>query len=564
MLYRITLCFILILLSLILPILASAHTFTGMGVDHWTQVKIFEDRVIIIYSTLLTEFAALTDMKTMNLDGDSEISKEEEELFVTEMMETLKTLLTLEVDDQEVELSWRIISYTPRAGQYEFTASLDQLPPGEHKIVFYDWTFTDIPGSMKTSLVEVGRVKVLDTSLWKMDKDETSRTSRKKSSSDLKRMLIATYLSGEEALQQLGNLPQDRLNVERLVASVGDASLSDASGKDRESQYAFGGSGISEQLKNMIKSPQLGIGFIIIALITSFVLGALHALTPGHGKTVVAAYLVGSKGRVIDAVILGSVVTFTHTSSVILLGLITLYASQYILPQDLFPWLGFFSGLLITSMGIWLFLRRIKSPLGHEHTHDHNHEHSHVHGFFDPIHSHTLDRSDPYNHEYHDHPYDQTHEHDEHTHEYHDHEHHHDPDPKNTSHGRPGIAPKKSKFWSLSRRKSDVSFWSLLSLGISGGIVPCPDALIVLLISMALNHIAFGLVILVAFSFGLASVLIAIGILMVLAKPLLDRYTGQGAFMRRLPVVSACVVTILGFIIAVKALISGGVIAINL
>jgi ABC-type nickel/cobalt efflux system permease component RcnA len=612
MIYSIKLYLILVLLVLTFPGLSAAHTFTGTGVDHWTQVKILEDRIIIIYSTALTELAALTDMKTMNINGDNEISKEEEELFVTEMMNTLKTLLSVEVDGKEQELSWRVISYTPRAGQYEFTALLNGLPSGKHKVSFYDWTFTDIPGSMKTSLAEVGRVKVLDTSLWKTKK-ETSQASRKKSSNDLERMLTAVYLTGEAALSELGNIPQDQLNAERVVASSEDTSSPSSSRKDLESSYAFGGLRISEHLKDMIRNPRLGIGFILVALVISFLLGALHALTPGHGKTVVAAYLVGSKGRILDAIVLGTVVTFTHTSSVILLGLITLYASQYVLPQDIFPWLGFLSGLLIMGMGLWLFVKRLKNPFGHEHTHHHghthDHDHSHSHGFQDHTHSHhsphkpdsqagsfelshetTLDAQpsgflspdhlpQDYRHE-HVHPgqdYEPGHHHDHpiHGHDHHgqDHPHRHDQDPSEVHLHPQGsstdsatvvqTSPRKPGFWNL-HRKSEVSFWNLLSLGVSGGIVPCPDALVVLLIAVALNRIAFGLVILVAFSLGLAAVLITIGILMVLARPLLDRYTGHGTFMRRLPVISAFVVTILGFIIAVKALISGGVLTINL
>jgi len=618
---RVIFCCISALLILAFPVLSAAHTFTGTGVDHWTQIKILEDRIVVIYSTALTELAALTDMKTMNVNGDSEISREEEELFVTEMMNTLKTLLSLEVDGQEVEWSWRVVSYTPRAGQYEFTALFKQLPPGRHKVTFYDWTFTDVPGAMKTSLSEVGRVKVLETSLWKKGED-TSKTPRKKSSNDLERMFTATYVTGEEAMQRLGDLPQDRLAVERPVATSEGSSSSGSPGQGPESQYAFGGSGISERLKDMIRNPQLGVGFALIALAISFVLGALHALTPGHGKTVVAAYLVGSKGRVLDAIILGAVVTFTHTSSVILLGLVTLYASQYVLPQQIFPWLGFLSGLLIMGIGIWLFIRRLKHPLGHEPTHSH-HDHgpSHDSGFGQHTHAHHFahdhSASDPsrpeplhppqkpglptydipgdgrgshgpghhhgrephgfiHDHDADPHPHAYTHEHRKSNHDHGPHPdeptytprypeiiHDHEPPPQTPDHPSMPSTVKKSRFWDLNR-KSEVSLWNLVSLGVSGGIVPCPDALVVLLIAVALNRIAFGLVILVAFSLGLATVLITIGVLMVLAKPLLDRYTGQGIFMRRLPVMSAFVVTILGFIIAFKALMSGGVITVNL
>ena len=110
-----------------------------------------------------------------------------------------------------------------------------------------------------------------------------------------------------------------------------------------------------------------------------------------------------------------------------------------------------------------------------------------------------------------------------------------------------------------SSRASEVSLGSLLSLGISGGLVPCPEALIVLLIAIALNRITLGLVILVSFSIGLASVLVAIGILLVVAKPMMTRFTGEGKVVTQyLPVASAAVITLLGCAIAIKGLLEVG------
>ena len=99
-----------------------------------------------------------------------------------------------------------------------------------------------------------------------------------------------------------------------------------------------------------------------------------------------------------------------------------------------------------------------------------------------------------------------------------------------------------------------------MSLGISGGLVPCPEALVVLLIAIALNRVTLGLVILLSFSVGLASVLVAIGILLVVAKPMLTRFTGEGKIVTRyLPVASAAVITLLGCGITVKGLLEAGI-----
>lgn len=292
-----------------------------------------------------------------------------------------------------------------------------------------------------------------------------------------------------------------------------------------------------DRIKELINQP-LTLQLAIVALVVSFVLGGLHALTPGHGKAIVAAYLVGSKGRVIDAVFLGLVVTFTHTFSVIALGVVMLVAQEFA-PEDIVPWLSLFSGALIVGIGAWLLARNMKQyysggahSRGHSHTphpHDHDHGHSHDH---DHDHSHADD---------HDHGHDHSHD-DDHGHS-HDHTHTHSHGGRTHSHAPP----------------ERTGFWGLLSLGISGGIVPCVDALIGLLFAISLGKLVWGLIILCAFSLGLAAVLVAIGILMVMAKPVIARFTGEGVWLQRLPIMSAAVVILLGAILVFKAFNTIGV-----
>ena len=274
-----------------------------------------------------------------------------------------------------------------------------------------------------------------------------------------------------------------------------------------------------DRIKELVTRP-LTLQLAIVALVVSFVLGGLHALTPGHGKAIVAAYLVGSKGRVIDAVFLGLVVTFTHTFSVIALGVVMLVAQGFA-PEDIVPWLSLFSGVLIVGIGAWLLARNMKQYYSggahsrgqrhtpHPHPHDHSHDHAHDD---DPGHSH-------------------------------DHAHAHSHGGRTHSHAPP----------------ERTGFWGLLSLGISGGIVPCVDALIGLLFAISLNKLVWGLIILCAFSFGLAAVLVAIGILMVMAKPLIARFTGEGIWLQRLPIISAAVVILLGAVLVFKAFNTIGV-----
>ncbi len=271
--------------------------------------------------------------------------------------------------------------------------------------------------------------------------------------------------------------------------------------------------GETDALSDMLRSEELSLSLIIGALALSLFLGAAHGLEPGHGKTIVAAYLVGARGTVGNALFLGGVVALTHTSSVILLGLVALFASQYILPEQIFPWLGTASGLLIMGLGTWLLVNHLRGrSLVPSHAHEeHLHEHSHSH--------------EEEHHGHHDHPHG---------------EHHH-------GHGHSHEIPNK------------VTLGSLLTLGISGGIVPCTGALVILLLAVALHRIAFGLLLLVTFSVGLAAVLIAVGVLIVKARPLVERFSGDGRWIQRLPIASAVVIIVVGCAITFKTLMGSGI-----
>ncbi len=243
----------------------------------------------------------------------------------------------------------------------------------------------------------------------------------------------------------------------------------------------FSGTIVSgDRLSEILSLPALPLNLVLTGLAIALALGALHALSPGHGKTLVAAYLVGNRGTARHAVFLGAIVTFTHTAGVFLLGLVTLFAANYIVPEKLYPWMGLISGLLIVTIGFNLFRGRLA---GLDHDHDH--------------------------------------------------------------HGNGGDHKHEIP--------EGISIRSLLALGISGGIVPCPSALVVLLSAIALHRIELGLLLLIAFSMGLASTLVAVGLLVVRAGRVLARAPVAGGFVRLLPVASAGIITIIGFGIAIES-----------
>lgn len=247
-----------------------------------------------------------------------------------------------------------------------------------------------------------------------------------------------------------------------------------------------------DQLSQLLHQGDLGPAALLVGLAVAFALGAAHALSPGHGKTLVAAYLVGTRGTARHAIFLGGVVTFTHTVSVFLLGFVTLFLSHYILPDRLFPILGVISGVSIVWIGAALLATRWRALHHPPHDHHHHHLHGHSHG--------------------------------------HGHHHHHLPE-------------------------GEVTLSSLTALGVSGGLVPCPSALVLLLSSVSLGRVALGLTLLVAFSLGLAVVLTAIGLLVVFAGHLLPRrsVTESRAF-RWLPVASAVVIVCVGLAMTVTSI----------
>lgn len=260
----------------------------------------------------------------------------------------------------------------------------------------------------------------------------------------------------------------------------------------------------TDALTRLLHQQQITPWMIATAIGIAFVLGAAHALTPGHGKTIVAAYLVGSRGTLKHAAFLGAMVTFTHTVSVFLLGLATLFLFQYVVPQKVTQVLGAISGISIVAIGGWMLYKRLRHSHSHVHTHTHEHHH-------------------------HDHP---------HGHEHgHSHEHSH-------SHGSGGHT----------HMPDEISWSGLAALGASGGLVPCESALVLLLTAIALRRVGLGLLLLISFSLGLALVLMAIGVLVIYAKNLLPGGNASGPFFRWMPVASAAIVMILGVVMTAVSL----------
>ncbi len=226
-------------------------------------------------------------------------------------------------------------------------------------------------------------------------------------------------------------------------------------------------------------------------------LGALHAFEPGHGKTLISAYMVGSRGSSWDGIALGAIVTFTHTFSVILLGLAAKILSKSYSDTELHNWLGLVSATIILIVGIWMLRQHLWGNSGYHHFHLFGQEHSHA------------------THQDHAHDHDHSH----------DHGHKHDQD---------------------GNAQTVNSKWHLLLLGISGGIIPCPAAIAILLTAVASGRIAQGLSVTIFFSLGLGLVMMGIGLTVSRLGRLTEKITENLKIARRMGVVSAVLITSLG------------------
>lgn len=139
----------------------------------------------------------------------------------------------------------------------------------------------------------------------------------------------------------------------------------------------------TDPLGALLAREKIGAGIVMLAIAISAGIGGLHALTPGHGKTIMAAYLIGTRGTARHAVMLGLTVAVSHTIGVLALGAITLYASSFLTPESTYPYLGLGAGVLVTGIGVSMLYRRLRSRSAH-----HEHDHGHVHGAGEDHHHH--------------------------------------------------------------------------------------------------------------------------------------------------------------------------------
>ncbi len=489
--------FLLTLLLLILPHSASAHPADMYF--HTFTLNFSSDSVQITWELVPGPMVTHVLWHEADLNGDEAISDAEAEAWVQPIL-----------DDFSLRLDGTPLTFDLVALQW--ADSLPQLRTGESPITI------ELRADLNVNdgeLLLLNEYKPENSLNWfTVTADEGIQFSAPEQDNGILKVAFGTGAGASEWESGQPSIPP-------AVEALGLGETAAAAVENAKNQQ-----GILAILEGFLRTPSLSPTVFLAALAIALILGALHALSPGHGKTIVAAYLVGSQGKLYHAIVLGLLVTLTHTGSVFMLGLATLSLSKYIMPDQLFPMLELISGLLIVILGIFLLLPRIKTlraekerekapakakaiVIGEKSTRLKIDE--------------EIRELGP--------------------------EHNHDP----SQFGYIPLPKGVTRDSSRTNPLADINWKSLIALGISGGLVPCPDAIAILLIAVTINKIALGLGLIISFSLGLAIVLIIIGMVMVQSKAIFARLQWFTKISFIVPVISALVVLSLGIILSVNA-----------
>jgi ABC-type nickel/cobalt efflux system permease component RcnA len=572
------------------PLAARADTVASLlgnfTVNQYCGLKLAADAVDVHYAVVFGQLPALRELHLADANGDGVTTQAERDAYVERLAPSLSKDLRLTLDGAPVPLRtmrWTSSLPTEQGGfslrlDVDFTGVLPHAAGNTRHVLTF--TNQNYPGQIGWNEITVQ----VPQSIAVFDTDAFSTS------------LTAGLTAAVQALPPTGPLAERSVHLSFMQgAAPSGAQVLQARTGTLPSAAPAGAqtSGNGEilwlqrqtrSLVGLIAAPHVAPHVALLALLIALALGAMHALSPGHGKTIVGAYLIGSRGTPRHALFLGVTVTVTHTLGVFVLGFATLAASRFIVPERLFPILSLISGLLVLGMGIILLAQRWRTAQRHNHygpSHDpahhthghHSHEHHEHHEHAEHTHSH-------HTHELHSHEHHELREHAGHAHPHHTHDHHgHGSDePAHHSHEAPahvhqdhahprdhGDAQAASAALTHSHGGSvhshlppgtlndTVSWRSLLALGVSGGLVPCPSAMVLLLAAVALNKTAYGLLLVVAFSVGLATTLTVVGLAFLYARNRFRRPAASSRWPQLLPVASAAAITLIGAVLSVGA-----------
>jgi ABC-type nickel/cobalt efflux system permease component RcnA len=500
-----------------------ASLLGNFTVNQYAGLEVGDHEIDVHYAVVLGQLPALRELHAADTNGDGVTTQAERDVYVERLAPQLADSLALRVDGKRLPLRlvhWSSSLPVEQGGfslriDVDFAATPDWADGRPHALRFDN---TNYPGQIGWhEIVVVSRPGI---GAYATNAFATSLTG------GLTQALQALPEAGPLDERSVfltvttGPLPPDAVvlgaRVARGAQPVTAAASATAPATSATAAVATQGSWIeraTHRLVNSISGARLDLGVILGALCVALVLGAVHALSPGHGKTIVGAYLIGSRGTPRHALFLGLTVTVTHTAGVFLLGFATLYASHYIMPERLFPILSLVSAALVLVMGGILLVQRIRAALRPPPA------------FVRVVAAPATPRAPLLAPAY------------------------ATPDATWHSHGGgalhshlpPGAAGER------------VTWRGLLALGISGGLVPCPSALVILLAAVALNKTWFGIVLVLAFSFGLAITLTGVGLAFLYARNRFRRPRSTSRWPLLLPVASAATMLLIGIGLCVEA-----------
>jgi nickel/cobalt transporter (NicO) family protein len=481
-------CLALAVFASLIPREAQAHPLGNFTINHSSSLEFAEETARITYVLDFAEIPTLQQKARLDADGDGKLSDREADTYLDAEMPSLVEGLRLRAGDEVLPLEVLHRSAEYRSGQgglptlrleAHLLADLPKDWRGEGH--YADRTYANRLG-WREIVVRGGPAVAIRNST----------------------------VQANSASNELRSYPRDMLSSPPDVREAsftlapGDGSVENETAGRTVERVGTSFGGVRGRVDALVSVERLSEAVVALSMLAAFFWGAAHALTPGHGKAVVAAYLIGARGSARHAGILGLTITLTHTAGVFVLGAVTLYLSRYILPEVLYPWLSVASGVLVVLIGLVLLYRHLdKRPHDRKARHTHAGEHSHAHN---------------------------THSHDGYTHAH-----------------LPADDPR-------------ITWRGLMALGVSGGLVPCPAALVLLLGAISLDRLGFGMVLVLAFSAGLAVVLTGIGLLMIYARKLFERFSFETRVPRLLPIVSASIITLAGVGIALGALQQTGIV----
>jgi nickel/cobalt exporter len=320
--------------ALAAPATASAHPLGNFTVNRFSAIELSGNAVYVHYVLDLAEIPTFQERKTVRAPG---------------FAERLARGLVLELDGRRASLRLleRQLGFRPGAGGLEtlrFEAVYAADGTGT-ELVFRDTNYAG----------RIGWREIVVTAELGAEIHSSSAPAR-------------------SASRELRAYPADLLKAP-LDVSAAKVSFQPGSLAGRPPAFSAGYARerASGGFEALISQGDLGLGVVLVSLAIAMVWGAAHALTPGHGKAIVAGYLVGSRGKPRHAFLLGGIVTVTHTIGVFALGLVTLLASHFIVPERLYPWLTLASGLLVLGVGASVLWRRVQHGRAHAHGHHHHH-----------------------------------------------------------------------------------------------------------------------------------------------------------------------------------------------